>query len=373
MAGLYLHIPFCRQACHYCDFHFSTRRDTQPQLVEAIVRELEIRQSYLQGDPVATVYYGGGTPSLLSRNELLLLNAKVNSVFGAHSREVTYEANPEDLTEEQLSNLLEAGGNRLSIGVQSFDDSVLKYFNRRHDARSARSSVGRSRKAGFTNVSIDLIFAVPGMTLRQWGETVAEAIALKPDHISAYSLTIEDRTAFGVWQKQGKLTAASEEEAAAQLEHLCDRMEAAGYERYEVSNFSKPGFASQHNSTYWRWEKYLGVGPGAHSFDLFSRQWNVRNNNRYVKALAHESVPFEREELSPTERANDYLLTSLRTSAGCSLSFFGRICGEELTARKGDQLERLIGRGHARLEGDSLCLTRSGLLLADRIAMELFL
>jgi oxygen-independent coproporphyrinogen-3 oxidase len=334
---------------------------------------MEIRQSYLQGDPVATVYYGGGTPSLLSRNELLLLSEKVNALFGVRSREVTYEANPEDLIDGQLANLLEAGGTRLSIGVQSFDDSVLRYFNRCHDAQSAQSSLEKSRKAGFTNVSIDLIFAVPGMTRLQWDQTLSEAIALEPDHISAYSLTIEDRTAFGAWQKQGKLKATPEEEAAAQLEHLCDRMEAAGYERYEVSNFAKPGFASRHNSTYWRWEKYLGVGPGAHSFDLGSRQWNVRNNNEYVRSLALGRVPFEREELSLAERANDYLLTTLRTTTGCSLSFFTQLCGEDLSVRRGSEIARLVGQGHAQLLGDTLRLTPSGLMLADRIAMELFL
>nr|PZN56304.1 MAG: coproporphyrinogen III oxidase [Bacteroidota bacterium] len=373
MAGIYVHIPFCRKACHYCDFHFSTSRDRQREMINAICRELVLQQDYLAQEPVHTLYFGGGTPSLLTADELHILLDTIRANYALQAdAEITLEANPDDLSENTLSVLRQAGVNRLSIGVQSFSDAILESLNRNHDARQAVDAVRRSRAAGFTNVSIDLMYAIPDLSMALWEETITTAIALGPDHISAYTLTIEPRTYFGHLASKGTLIETDEETAAAQMERLADLLAAAGFEQYEVSNFAKPGFESRHNRAYWEHQHYLGVGPGAHSYNGVTRQWNISNNPLYIKAIRKGRVPFESETLQRADHINEYLLTSLRTSRGCDLERLRLDYAFDLRADRMTYLENLRNLGLATLHESTLQLTRKGRLLADKIAADLF-
>jgi oxygen-independent coproporphyrinogen-3 oxidase len=373
MAGIYVHIPFCRKACHYCDFHFSTSRDRQREMIDAICRELILQKDYLAQQPVHTLYFGGGTPSLLTADELLALFDTIRTHYALQpGAEVTLEANPDDLSDDTLSFLRQVGVNRLSIGAQSFNDGILESLNRSHDARQAVEAARRSREAGFTNVSIDLMYAIPDLSMAQWEETIATAIALAPDHISAYTLTIEPRTYFGHLASRGTLKETDEETAAAQMERLVDLLATAGFEQYEVSNFARPGFESRHNRAYWEHEHYLGVGPGAHSYNGVTRQWNVRNNPLYIKALREGRVPFELETLQRADHINEYLLTSLRTSRGCDLERLRLDYEFDLRTDRMSYLENLRNLGLATLHESTLQLTRKGRLLADKIAADLF-
>lgn len=373
MAGIYVHIPFCRKACHYCDFHFSTSRDRQHEMIDAICRELILQREYLGQQPIHTLYFGGGTPSLLTADELAALMSTIKAHYALQpNAEITLEANPDDLSEDMLSTMRQAGVNRLSIGVQSFNDPILESLNRSHDARQAVDAIRRSRDAGFTNVSIDLMYAIPGLSMDQWEETIATALALGPDHISAYTLTIEPRTYFGHLASQGTLAEADEETAAGQMERLVDLLAAGGFEQYEVSNFARPEFESRHNRGYWEHQHYLGVGPGAHSYNGLTRQWNVRNNPLYVKAIREGRVPFESETLERADHINEYLLTSLRTIRGCDLERLRSDFAFDLAADRMPYLERLHALGLATLHESTLQLTRKGRLLADKIAADLF-
>lgn len=373
MAGIYIHIPFCKQACYYCDFHFSTNQEIQSELVKAIATELKLQADYLGKEKVQTIYFGGGTPSLLNNNELAYLLEVIRSKFQVDaSSEITLEANPDDLTPSKLHEIAQAGVNRLSIGIQSFHPDILTFLNRAHDSVAAVTSFQEARKAGFKNITIDLIYAIPGETIEQWKEDIRKALELNPDHVSCYSLTIEEKTVFGKRFSTGKLKATEDDVAATHLEILMEELEQAGYEHYEVSNFSKPGFRSKHNSNYWNQVKYLGVGPSAHSYDGHSRQFNISNNHLYLKSIQKGVVPFEREQLSKENRINEYILTSLRTSWGTNLKKMKDDFGFDMLRENRVYLSTIIGNGWAILESDVLRLTRKGKLLADKISSDLF-
>jgi oxygen-independent coproporphyrinogen-3 oxidase len=374
MAGIYIHIPFCRQACHYCDFHFSTNLDNRAAMTAAIATELALQRNYLSGQVINTIYFGGGTPSLLSTEELRMIQSVIVENFEVMANaEVTLEANPDDLTFQKLLDLRQAGFNRLSIGVQSFDNEVLQYLNRAHSADEAVKSINASRQAGFRNISLDLIYAIPGQHPDIWKQNIKQALLLSPEHISSYSLTIEKKTAFGNWYEKGKLIPVEDDAAAAQLELLVEELDQAGYEQYEVSNFSKPGFQSQHNSSYWRQQKYLGVGPGAHSYNGDSRQFNVKNNSLYIQSLLVGKIHFEHEILSHADRVNEYLLTTLRTSWGADLKFLSNDLRCDIVKLSSAYIESLIKNELATIENNFLKLTRRGKLLADKISSDLFL
>lgn len=374
MAGIYIHIPFCKQACYYCDFHFSTNQNFRQQMIEAICREATLQQSYLEHEPIHTLYLGGGTPSLLSASELNALFDTVRQNFNLDAdAEVTLEANPDDLSPARLTEFRTSGINRLSIGIQSFDDHLLQFLNRAHNSQSAKRSLIDAREAGFDNISIDLIYAIPGLTDSLWEETLEQALAFTPEHLSSYSLTIEEKTVFGRWATAGKLTAVHDDTAASQLERLVARLEKAGLEQYEVSNFSRPGFESRHNSSYWKREKYLGLGPSAHSYNRSSRQFNISNNHLYLKALQTGTVPFTLEVLSKQDQVNDYLLTTLRTSWGANLTILRDEFGYDVMAQHSIYLEDLFSRKLATLANNQLTLTPSGKMLADKISSDLFI
>jgi oxygen-independent coproporphyrinogen-3 oxidase len=373
MAGIYFHIPFCKQACHYCDFHFSTNQEKKGEMVSALVRELELQKSYLGGEPIETVYFGGGTPSLLSVVEIeTLLEAVAKTYSLAPTGEITLEANPDDLHAEKLVDLRAAGVNRLSIGIQSFDDRVLHFLHRAHSASAAQQCLEQARAAGFDNISLDLIYAIPGQPVETWRENIRRALSFAPEHISSYSLTIEEKTAFGKWAATGKLKAVEDDLAAAQLEMLVEMLDVAGYEQYEVSNFARPGYYSRHNSSYWQQKKYLGIGPSAHSYDGRSRQYNVANNHVYLRGLQEDKIPFTHEALTPEDVINEYLLTTLRTSWGADLRKLRQELQYDLQALHGPYLNTLFAESLAIVSGDTLRLTRRGKMLADKIAADLF-
>ena len=371
MAGLYVHIPFCRQACHYCDFHFSTDTGPRLDLINALTHELALQKDYL-GEEINTIYLGGGTPSILNRGELDTLFSVIRTHFAlAPHAEITLEANPDDLTKEKLEEIRASGINRLSIGIQSFDDNLLKYLNRVHDANGARRCLKYVREAGFNNISIDLIYAIPGQSQKIWEETLQEALSFLPEHISSYGLTIEERTVFGNLSKRGKLHPMDEENSAQQFEILTDMLLQAGYGHYEISNFCKPGFHSRHNSNYWKQSRYLGIGPSAHSYNGDSRQFNIRNNASYVRSINKGIVPFEREVLTRENKINEYILTTLRTEWGCNLSFLKQHLDDDLLHRCGDNLSLLQQNGLIMIGDGILQLSRKGKLLADKIAEDL--
>jgi oxygen-independent coproporphyrinogen-3 oxidase len=374
MAGIYIHIPFCKQACHYCDFHFSTNTTLREKLVDSLIAELRMQRLYLKGESIQTLYFGGGTPSLLPAGELSGLIQCVNEVFSlAPNAEITLEANPDDMSPAYLEALRELGINRLSVGIQSFDDRVLNFLNRAHSASSAVSAVAHAREAGFENISIDLIFAIPDMTNDEWITNIQKALALQPDHISAYSLTIEPKTVFGNWSRNGRLHPVDDTLAAGQLEMLMDELVAAGFRQYEISNFARPGYESRHNSSYWKGTHYLGIGPGAHSFDGESRQANVRNNHLYIKEIDQGRIPADREMLSREDKINEYILTALRTDKGIDLSWLRTHLGYDLGREHAAYLADLRTRQLIATEDDRLILLRRGKLVADQIAGDLFL
>ncbi|HEY3405068.1 MAG TPA: radical SAM family heme chaperone HemW [Ohtaekwangia sp.] len=374
MAGIYLHIPFCKQACHYCDFHFSTNLEKQNDMVDAIATELILQKGYLAEEPLKTIYLGGGTPSILSISQLeKLLNTIAENFSVKSDAEITLEANPDDLTPQKLGSLKKAGINRLSIGIQSFDNYVLKFLNRVHDSHTAISTFNQAREAGFDNISIDLIYAIPDQSDSTWRSNIQQAVDLQPEHISSYSLTIEEKTVFGRWHQKGKLTAIDDESSARQLETLMEVLGHNGYDQYEISNFSKPGFISKHNSSYWKRERYLGVGPGAHSYDGASRQYNVSDNHEYLRNLQLNKIPYTLESLSREDKINDFLLTSLRTSWGTDLSILRSEMNYDLLELHKAYIEKLLSQGFIRIENDFLILTNKGKLLADKISSDLFL
>ena len=374
MAGIYIHIPFCRQACHYCNFHFSTSLAYKNELVTALLNETALQKDYLADEPVETIYFGGGTPSLLEIADFRLQIEKIKQTFHvASDAEITLEANPDDITGEKLAGWKEIGINRLSIGVQSFFEEDLVWMNRAHNAQQATDNLQLAIKQ-FDNITLDLIYGYPLLTDEKWKQNVKQVMALNIPHISCYALTVEPKTPLQKMIREHKKEELSPERQAEQFILLMNWMKEAGYEHYEISNFSKPGFRSRHNSSYWsigpggQGKKYLGLGPSAHSFNGSSRQWNVANNNKYIAALRNNELPFEKEILTPTQQLNEYIMTSLRTMEGVNLKKVSEAAGFELKAAS----RKFIDSGKLVLKDESLILTNEGKLLADGIAAALF-
>lgn len=380
MPGIYLHIPFCKQACHYCNFHFSTSLKQKPELVQAIVKELELRQDYLNGAALTSIYFGGGTPSLLSEAELNLIFEKIYSLFKvASDAEITLEANPDDLTFEKLQSLRQTPVNRLSIGIQSFAEADLQFMNRAHNASEAKICIENALQAGFENLTVDLIYGSPTTSDAQWIENIETVVNYGIPHISCYALTVEEKTALAHFVKVGKAPAVDEEQAARQFEILMQVLGNKGYEHYEISNFAKPGWYARHNSSYWFGEPYLGIGPAAHSFDgNNTRQWNVANNALYVKQLQDQtgfenlSGLAEKEMLTPAQRYNEYVMTTLRTMWGARLDQIEAM-GARFSAHFLKIVIPFIAKGWVIQKDKTFTLSQEGKLLADFIASELFI
>jgi oxygen-independent coproporphyrinogen-3 oxidase len=332
MAGIYIHIPFCKKRCIYCDSYSSTYQEYIPPLIDAIIKELKERKDYLQNETVETIYFGGGTPSLLTENELGKILAAIFENYPVEeTAEITLEANPDDLISgEYLSSLRKLKINRLSIGIQSFDDEKLKFLNRRHTAGQAIQAVRSAHEVGFNNISIDLIYAIPGQTFQQWEKELNIAFSLPIQHLSAYELTYEKQTLLGKQKQKGLITPVDEEISIKMYETLLEEAKKHRFERYEISNFALPGSYSRHNSAYWEQKIYIGIGPSAHSYNSTSRQWNVSSVEKYIKAIEHQEKYFEKEKLTLNQQYNEYLMVSLRTAEGLDLNKLEEKFGTEL-------------------------------------------
>jgi oxygen-independent coproporphyrinogen-3 oxidase len=372
MAGIYIHIPFCKKACHYCNFHFSTAKGQVPAMVNAIRREAALNRSYIS-ENIQTIYFGGGTPSLLSEEEIRSIINDIHTLFTVvDDAEITLEANPDDIHIENLRSWKQSGVNRLSIGVQSFFEEDLQWMNRAHNAAQAMNAVKLAQQEGFHNITIDLIYGTPGLTDEKWKQNIETVLRLDVPHLSCYALTVEPKTALAKMIATHQSADVDADKQARHFSILTQCLSAAGFEHYEISNFALPGFRSRHNSSYWQGKPYLGLGPSAHSFNRKSRQWNIANNSLYVTAIEKGEVPFEEELLTETQRLNEYIMTSLRTVEGMSLSKIAADFGDAGALSIEQAAQKHIDLGHLKKVNDVLQLTAEGKFLADGIAADLF-
>jgi len=374
VAGIYIHIPFCLQACHYCDFHFSTSLKNKSELLLALQKELMLRKNYLtKGELISSIYFGGGTPSILSREELSRIFDTIYSNYNiSASAEITLEANPEDLNYEKLKALKNTPVNRFSIGIQSFFEDDLKFMNRAHSVQKAVASVKGAQDAGFENISIDLIYGTPTLSDENWKQNLHTAFDLKVTHISSYCLTVEEKTALHKFVQTGKVKNVDEEKSATQFEILLEAMQKNNFVQYEISNFCTNNFYSKHNSNYWLKNKYLGIGPSAHSYNEVSRQWNIKNNALYIKGLVENKLNFEIETLTPSQNYNEYIMTGLRTMWGISLSHIENVFGKDVLIHCKNEASKYSSSGYIDEKNNCIFLTSKGKLLADKIAADLF-
>lgn len=372
MAGIYIHIPFCKQKCHYCNFFSVASLKYKNEFIEALQKEIVQQKDYLQAEEINTIYFGGGTPSVLSREEIegiIDVLRKYHPI--RNDAEITLEANPDDLDSGKINELSRSSINRLSIGVQSFLDDDLNYLNRVHNSEQALKAIKQSQDNGFNNISIDLIYGIPGLTKEKWEDNLRLFFELEIPHLSAYSLTVEPKTALDVLIRKKKLPPVNETESIAHFEELIKQTEAHNYIHYEISNFSKEGFYSKHNSTYWLGGKYLGLGPSAHSYDGKSRQWNVSNISKYISASETNPI-FEKEVLNETQQFNEYVMTSLRTSWGCDLGHIKNTFGLSYYDHLNRTALKYIQEKKINRTNGILYLTSLGKLYADGIASDLF-
>lgn len=371
MAGIYLHIPFCKQACYYCDFHFSTSLKNKDQIVKAIQKELILRKNEID-ETVETIYFGGGTPSLLSTEELnQILNTIETNFLLAENLEITIEANPDDLSMQKIEELSRTKINRLSIGIQSFFEEDLRFMNRAHSAQEAEDCLKFAKKY-FKNITIDLIYGVPGMDSEKWLQNIQKALSFEIQHISCYALTVEEKTALAKFIEKGNYPAVDDALAQEHFKILCEILKAKGFVHYEISNFALPDFFSRHNSSYWQGKSYLGVGPSAHSYIAPKRSWNISNNFKYIKALERNEFLSDFEILSEKERKNEMIMIGLRTIWGISLVKFAEEFGIESTEVLRVNARSFLGQGKLLLEENHLKISESGKFYADGIASDLF-
>lgn len=372
MAGIYIHIPFCKTRCIYCDFYSTTRSELKERYIQALCRELEMRANYLQGEPIETIYFGGGTPSQLSAEDFKHVFATIEQTFGRqHCREITLEANPDDLTPEYLQTLASLPFNRISMGIQTFNDATLKLLKRRHNASQAIRAVENCRRAGFRNMSIDLIYGLPGETAERWEYDLQQAISLNVEHISAYHLIYEEETPLYKMLKQQLVDEVDEDSSVNFFSLLIGRLTAAGYEHYEISNFARPGKYSQHNTSYWQGVKYLGCGPSAHSFDGNTREWNTPSIDDYIEGINRGKRPFENEQRDIPTRYNEFVITSLRTVWGIPLERLKQEFGEELYNYCLRMADEHLSSHKLEQRNAALCLTREGIFVSDGIMSDL--
>lgn len=372
MAGIYIHIPFCKQACYYCDFHFSTSLKYKEEMLMAIQQELILRKETFKKEQVATIYFGGGTPSILSSDEINQLIATVYANYKViKSPEITLEANPDDLTTERLLEIADSKVNRLSIGIQSFFEKDLKLMNRAHDAEEAKRCLATATQY-FDNISIDLIYGIPNTTNDEWKQNIETALSFGVPHISSYALTVEPKTALASFIEKGIIDDVDDEKAQEQFLILVDTLTNEGFTHYELSNFGKDNFFSKNNSAYWQGKKYMGVGPSAHSFNGSERGWNIANNKKYINSIQQQKLPIEIEELSVTDRYNEYVMTGLRTIWGVSFTKVREDFGPKFLAYLKMQSEKFVAKDLLYIENNTLKATRKGKFLTDGIASDLF-
>jgi oxygen-independent coproporphyrinogen III oxidase len=374
LAGIYIHIPFCKKACHYCNFHFSTTLRQKDALLSAILTELDLQKDYLQNAPIETIYFGGGTPSVLNIKELDTIFKKIKEHFTLVANpEITFETNPDDLSLDYLKDLKNHTPiNRLSIGIQSFSEADLLSMNRAHNAIEARACIEYAQDVGFDNLTVDLIYGSPTTSHEQWLQNLKIVFDYDIPHISCYALTVEEGTALHTHIKKGITKPVEEEKSAQQFEVLMREMAHSNYIHYEISNFAQPDCFARHNSNYWHGVPYMGIGPSAHSFNGISRQWNIANNAQYIKSLDNKILPFEREDLTPTQRYNEYVMTSLRTIWGCDPSHIHKQFGKKYLTHFNTHILQYVQNETVETDGKKYFLNNAGKLFADKIAMELF-
>ncbi len=373
MSGIYIHIPFCKQACHYCDFHFSTSLKKKDELISALIKELELRKETLQNQPIETIYFGGGTPSLLTNEELsMLINEVYNNFNVIDNPEITLEANPDDLPSKRLNELTNTRINRLSIGIQSFFEDDLQSMNRAHNSEEAKECLSMATRY-FNNITIDLIYGIPNMSVEKWNENLQTAFKFGVNHISSYALTVEPKTALDSFIKKGTYPPIDEELALKHFNHLITETKKQGFVHYEISNFGKPNYYSKHNTSYWQGKPYLGIGPSAHSFNQNKRSWNVSNNTRYIKSIEQNELPSTVEILSEKDRFNEYIMTGLRTIWGISLNKIETDFGIEFKQHLLNSIKIYLESSSLEIKEDHITATQKGKFLIDGIASDLFM
>jgi len=372
MAGIYIHIPFCKQRCTYCDFYTEVAPQFIPTYIDSLIKELQFRKDYLNNAPIDTIYFGGGTPSILNFDQFKAIFDVIYKLFTiADHPEITFEANPDDLTLEFLTSMQALPFNRLSLGIQSFDDMDLKRINRRHTSMQAVKAVKDAQAAGFDNISIDLIYGLPFQTTTSWERQLDMALKLNIQHLSAYGLTYEEGTVLWKQREKGEIESVDEVEMNRMYLLLLDKVKEKGFEAYEISNFALPGFRSRHNSSYWKQEPYLGVGPSAHSYDLISRQWNVSSIKDYIKAIDTNSGLFEREILSLYDRYNDFVMVSLRTSDGLDFEYMRKEFGSELAEYCLINIKSFMDSEKVYNSDGKLRLSTKGIQISNLILIQL--
>jgi len=373
MSGIYIHVPFCKQACYYCDFHFSTNLAKKNQLILALEQELILRKESFKNEEIGTIYFGGGTPSLLQTTEIEhLVEAVYRNYKVIETPEITLEANPDDLSVTKIKELSDSSINRLSIGIQSFFDQDLKLMNRALNENEAALCLSEAKKH-FDNISIDLIYGIPGMTNARWEENIAKALSYSFPHISSYALTVEPKTALKAFIEKGVIPDVDDEIAQQQFYLMLDLLEAEGYENYEISNFGKKGYFSKNNTAYWQGKKYMGIGPSAHSYNGIKRGWNISNNSKYIKSINQKLLPLEEETLTKTDRYNEYIMTGLRTIWGISLYKIQKEFGNSYYEYLLRQSDKYIKEEMLSIDGDKIFVTKKGKFLCDGIASDLFM
>ena len=371
MAGIYIHIPFCKKICFYCDFYRELHTGSTDEFVSAVLREAEIRKNYLGDEEISTIYIGGGTPSVLSCRDLGKIINGISRLFRINEKcETTIEINPDDLNDEYIKGLVETGFNRMSLGIQSWRDEDLKLLNRRHDAKQAENALFLLLNNGISNISIDLIYGIPGMSVADWEKNLDITFSFDIKHLSAYHLTIEPGTVFGRMKKEGHFREIEEEESVNQYNMLVEKAQGKDFIHYEISNFGRKGFFSEHNTNYWRQVNYIGLGPSAHSFNQYSRQWNVRNIKTYISKVNENSSFFEKEELTVKTRFNEYVMTALRTMWGINLDYIESTFEKEGYDYVVNLSQRFRDYGLMVLEGNNLQLTNQGKMISDNIISE---
>ena len=374
MAGIYIHVPFCKQKCNYCNFHFSTKQDNVEELVSGMIIELDQRKSYLKTKKIDSIYFGGGTPSIIDVKHIINIIEKIYSLFDVKkTAEITMEFNPDDIKKEKLNKLREAGINRLSIGIQSFNNEDLIFMNRSHNAKEAISSIKLAKECGFNNMSIDLIYGVQNQTDKTWKKNLNQMFELEIDHFSAYALTVEPDTKLNYLIKKKRVQPTSELKAENHFKILQEESLKMGYEQYEISNFCRKNKFAQHNTSYWKDKAYLGIGPSAHSYNGKSRRWNISNNLKYITLINNSEKYFDEEKLSPTQKYNEYTLTSLRTIWGVSLDYLENNFDQQIVSHFKKNARKWIDNKNIILEKNNVRLTNKGMLFADTISSDLFI
>ena len=373
MAGIYIHIPYCKQKCTYCNFHFSTNTKNVEEMIDAMILEVDYTSNYLQKKKIETIYFGGGTPSYIDSKHIQSLISKIYLIHKVKKNvEITLELNPDDISEKKIKELKSIGINRLSIGVQSFYDEDLKFMNRSHTAKQAFESIKLAQKNGLENITVDLIYGVPGLTNKLWERNLSIIKELGINHFSAYALTVEPKTKLDYLIKTKKIPPLKDKKTEIQFKILQEKAEAMGYTQYEISNFCKDNLFSEHNSSYWKGKWYLGIGPSAHSFNGENRQWNVKSNSNYIKQINNQKKHYETERLSKEEKYNEYVLTSLRTIWGINTNYLK----ENFDSKINNHFEKLIRKWEANKsvirKGEYIFLAKNGMLFADAISSDLF-